>query len=143
MSDDALSSLLAINGVWHTLASYYFILKGRGLAKQISVVKPVPVITLDVLRALGLINIGYAIFSLLALFVHHYRAKNASDPAERKAHRLGRQIALAILSCANLSQFYFDVTVMNSKAWNFSRIMKIITVGDCLIGFADLFACRF
>jgi hypothetical protein len=137
MSELAISILLSANSVWHAMAAYYFTRRGRGLHRVCTVEKTPSVITLDVLRALGLINLGYVLLALLALFFHRkiYSTKNHK---EKKIYHQSRRMALVTLACANLSQFAFDLSIYNKKEWIFATPLQIIFAGDFFIGILDL-----
>ena len=68
---------LLATGIWHSLASYFFMCKPRGIMKMFLEKQPTTQelqLTSTAIRFLGGINVGYALLAFFTLF--HYLVKN-------------------------------------------------------------------
>jgi hypothetical protein len=120
------------NVLWHFLAAYYFIFKGKGILRKYSLERsPTPMNT-DVLKFLGAFNLSMVVLGGLRLYAINYR-KETNE--ERKGQDFN---ALLTLATANCSQFVLDLIMDRTGRWNFGYL-NIITVFDGLFTVLDLY----
>jgi hypothetical protein len=96
--------------IWHFLAAYYFMVNPQNILKSHTFEENISPISVDILRFLGAINVGYFATGVIACFT-----------VEKFFYAL-------ILMLANLSQFIFDIFAHLSGRWK--KRLLVITIGD-------------
>lgn len=145
MKDQLLLSLYGSNCAWSFLAVYYFILKGRGIARDLShyPLKTAPPLAtefaLDMLKFLGLLNAAFVILSILR-FLKHLRKMKENDKSRFEGNNdvLSEELQyLIVIGAANMSQFIGDVHfIMQNK--HKPAFVRTITAGDGFFAFLNL-----
>ncbi|KAL6056397.1 hypothetical protein QOT17_016128 [Balamuthia mandrillaris] len=111
--------------LWHTAAAYYFLFRGRGILRKYFVRAagtPHPH-TVETLRFLGAINLGYALLALISFLRSIYeRELRATDHF--------------VLGLANFSQFVMDLIAHRSGLAQ--RSLLQITIPDGIFAAANV-----
>ena len=138
-------TLHGANCTWHAMAVYYFIFKGRGIARAMS---HYPLKTtsaratdfaMDMLKFLGLLNTALVIYSILKLLKHLQKMKrNDKSRLNGNNEILSEEIQyLIVMAAANMSQFVGDIRFILQKKHK-PAFIRTITAGDGLFAFINL-----
>lgn len=141
-----LPTLYGLNTIWHFLAAYYFILKGRGIIK-INCHYPFnknneleTQYLIDMLRFLGLMNTTVVAAGIICLY-RYFKSKNkttTSGGGGDNGTEDRRWEYILLFTFATMSQFIGDIKIIKDGKTK-PNFWYTITAGDGLLGFINLY----